>query len=386
MTTLAASIAQPNDPTSDDAPRRVGYLLGAGATQGAASYAGSTTRLVMEGIINSLLEHTHKVYSKDFSDHAGLSHLINEVVDAKTDFEHLLTFLSDTPSKTYQDFANSLKEVFSVVLREALATVEQQIGDKSLSLYGALLDMHAVAGSGERLTGVLTLNYDTFLERSIEELLGRPVNFGVHVGGSREADAAEAVTVLKLHGSFGWSHQWPISASDDIDVALWIPPGIRKAKTDYPFNAIWGTARELLDCDVLRIIGCKLGPNDWDLVSLLFTTMHGRDSAQPYKIEVIGSPADASRIAAAFPYFEVCSMLELPYVGAELIGELLGTEPIEFSALDDSDRKRTEGIAAVKIKNPFLDWLRVKGELMYRDLGTIDTERHIFMQFVEEAI
>lgn len=386
MTTLAASAAHPNDPTADDAPRRVGYLLGAGATQGAASYAGSTARLVMEGIIDRLLEHTQEVYSKDFSDHAGLSHLVNDVVDAKTDFEHLLTFLSDTPSKPYRHFANRLKEVFSVVLQEALATVQQQVGGKNLSLYGALLDMHAVAGSGERLTGVLTLNYDTFLEHAIEEMLKRPVNFGVHVGGSHRADAEEPVTVLKLHGSFGWSPQWPIKASDDIEVALWIPPGIRKAKTDYPFNAIWGSARELLDCDVLRIIGCKLGPNDWDLVSLLFTTMHGRDSAQPYNIEVIGWPEDASRIATAFPYLDVCSVLELPDVGAQLIGELLGTDPIEFSALKDSDKTRAEDVAASKLKNPFLDWLRVKGELMYRDLGTIDTEHNIFMQFVEESI
>jgi hypothetical protein len=383
MTTLAASAAHPNDPTADDAPRRVGYLLGAGATQGAAQYAGSPAQLVMPGIIDRLLERTREAYLDGFNDHAGLTHLVNDVVD-NTDFEHLLTFLSDTPAQIYQDFAERLKTVFSTVLRNALAKVRSDVGDRHSALYAALLDMHEVDESGERLVGFLTLNYDNFLEHAIEHVLGRTVDLGVRVEGQPMGEG-EPVTVLKLHGSFGWRPRWPIEVGDDMDAGLWIPPGIRKAKGDYPFNAIWGSARELLDCDVLRIIGCNLGPNDWDLVSLLFTTMHGRESARPYEIEVIAWPDDASRIAKAFPYLSVRSLLEIPEVGAQFVAELLGIDPTEFSDLDNSDQARAAEAARAHITNPFQAWLRLKGELMHRDLDSIDTEWHIFRQFVEES-
>ena len=148
---------------------------------------------------------------------------------------------------------------------------------------------------------------------------------------------------------------------------------------------IWGAARELLDCDVLRIIGCNLGPNDWDLVSLLFTTMHGRESGGPYEIEVIGWPKDAARIADTFPYFNVRSLLELPAIGAQFVAEVLGGDPVDLSDLDEATRKRAIRSADSKIANPFEHWLRLKGELMFSDLQTLDTQDGLFSAFVEDA-
>ena len=43
-------------------------------------------------------------------------------------------------------------------------------------------------------------------------------------------------------------------------------------------DLIWDKARELLDCDVLRIIGSSLSMNDWELVSLVHTTQKLRKS------------------------------------------------------------------------------------------------------------
>jgi len=319
-----------------------------------------------------------------FQDYSGVKHLVNDVIDDEIDFEHLLTFLSDTPSAQYQDFAAQLRDVFSDVLRTALDDARQKLGSRHSALYAALLDMHQVRGSGEVLSGFITLNYDSFLEHAIEEIHKNHVNYGVQVHGAH--NEGESIPVLKLHGSFGWRHEWPIQVTADAEASLWIPPGIRKAKGDYPFTAIWGAARELLDCDILRIIGCNLGPNDWDLVSLLFTTMHGRESALPYKVEVVGRPKTAHRIARDFPYLSAKSLLEVPDVGRELIAEVLGGRPTDFSALDEADQKRAFEDANAKIANPFEHWLRLKGELLLSKLPTIKTDSNIFKDFIEEPV
>jgi SIR2-like domain len=383
--TLSAPALHGNDPGPDEAPRRVVYLLGAGATQGAAQFAGSTARLVMPGLIGRLLDRTSDVYVEDFADHNGLKHLINDVVGDDTDFEHLLTFLEDTPSRRYQEFAQRLRTVFSTVLRRALEEVRSELGEHHSALYAVLVDMHEVAESGERLAGFLTLNYDNFLEHAIEHRLGRVVDYGVQITNPSGHDAREPIPVLKLHGSFSWRPTWPVEVAEEIDAGLWIPPGIRKAKGDYPFNAIWGAARELLDCDVLRIIGCNLGPNDWDLVSLLFTTMHSRESARPYELEVIGWPDGAARISETFPYLNVRSLLEIPDIGAQFIAEILASDPGEYSDLDENEQERAIEAAGTKITNPFQHWLRLKGELMHRDLPSIDTDLDLFRQFIEES-
>jgi hypothetical protein len=382
--TVSAPALHGSDPGLNEASRRVAYLLGAGATQGAAQFAGSTAKLVMPGLIGDLLDSTSYAYLEDFADHPGLKYLVNDVVDDDTDFEHLLTFLEDTPSRRYQDFAQRLKTVFSTVLRKALGDVRTELGEQHSALYAVLLDMHEVADSGEHLSGFLTLNYDNFLEHAIEHRFGRAIDYGIQISNPSGHNEREPIPVLKLHGSFSWRPTWPIEVAEEIDTGLWIPPGIRKAKGEYPFNAIWGAARELLDCDVLRIVGCNLGPNDWDLVSLLFTTMHGRETGRPYEIEVIGWPKEATRISRTFPYLDVRSLLEIPKIGAQFIAEVLGADPTEFSDLDEADRERAIEAAGAKITNPFHHWLRLKGELMHRDLPSIDSDFEIFKQFIEE--
>src|SRR5205814_88606 len=112
---------------------------------------------------------------------------------------------------------------------------------------------------------------------------------------------------------------------------------------------------------------------------------HGRESAPPYEIELVGWPTTASRIAETFPYLNVRSLLEIPEIGAQTIGELLGREPVEFPGLEDPDQARAVEYAESKIANPFEHWLRLKGELMVRDLPTIETDHGLFKQFIEAS-
>lgn len=363
---------------------RVVYLLGAGATQGCISYSGSQYNLVMNGLYELISKTLRQKVLEKYNDHVGIKRLVNEVADRKRylDIEQLITFLEDTSAAEYREFADDLRDVFSNVLRSRLEEVESETKSRKSNLYAVLVDMHEVAGNEEHLQGFLTLNYDVFLERAIVEGLDRVVDYGITTGQPEETD--RHVTVLKMHGSFGWSSNWPIQTSLCHSAGVWIPPGIKKPKTDYPFNTIWGRARELLDCDILRIIGCNLGPNDWDLVSLLFATRHTHFSACPYSIEVISDFETVDRIEKFFPYLDVRWLPQLPRIGNQIVSELLGSRPRPFDNLPEHLKSQAIQKAKQAIKNPFHYWLAQKGEALVTTVEDVSTESGVFRNFTEE--
>lgn len=366
--------------------RRVVYLLGAGATHGGVKLYGSNTSLLMPGLIVQLSTEMRKLLGDDrYRDHRNLEELLNSVVNEDTDFEQLITFLEDSVSITHREFAADLKNIFSTVLRARLDEVQAELGPHHSQLYATLIDMHRVEGVDEDLKGFLTLNYDGFLEDAIVQHLGEMIDFGVNVNPQNTGAMSDAIRVLKLHGSFTWNDQWPIAASDGVS-GLWIPPGIRKTKTDYPFNAIWGLAREMLDCDVVRVIGCNLGANDWDLVSLLFTTRHLHASSGPYDVELITDVDTASRIKKSFPYLGAKHLVDIDIIGREIVGEMLATNPRDVADLEESDQRLLGEQLKANVSNPFAYWLKVKGELMQRDLPSIHTQLGLFESFVGSMV
>ena len=228
------SAAQP--PVAKD---RVVYLLGAGATHGGLKFYGSSFDILMPNLSDELLESTSKLLQEDeYKDNPNLLTLMNSVVNTDTDFEQFFTFLEESVSATYRDFAGGMKGIFSKVLRSRLEDARTEITPRHSQLYATLIDMYDVKDFGELLKGFLTLNYDNFLESAIVDHLTRSVDFGVAVGSPEASD--DSVRVLKLHGSFSWSEHWPIEVSEE-EQSLWIAPGIHKRKTDYPFNAHMGS-------------------------------------------------------------------------------------------------------------------------------------------------
>jgi hypothetical protein len=359
--------------------RQVVYLFGAGASHGCAKFRSSRTGILMRDLALDISEKVRKLATDEFKGNASITRLVNDVIREETEIEQVITFLEESGSRIHQDFARALRDVFRSVLAQRLSTIATELTAMRSQLYASVIDMHLVEKFEEKLSGILTLNYDDLIEHAIQEVLGLRVDYGI----GQASRTADSIRLLKLHGSFNWEEAWPINKRDvAATTPFWIPPGIQKEKARYPFSVLWGMAREMLDCDVLRIVGCRLTANDWDLVSMLFATQHVHSRRIPYDIEIIDTLETADRIKTNFPYLGARSLVELRDVGPRMISELIGGDPRPYNDLSDSDKGKLKKAAAENVPNPFEYWLRLKAEIMFEDLDSIATPKGIIENFV----
>ena len=355
---------------------RVVYLFGAGASHACVNRVGSPHGILMRDLTLPLRVRLRKLVNGGFSDIQSLIDLVNSV-DEDTDFEHLITFLDDVPSIRHRRFAEEIRKAFESVLREKLEVIRKEAEKDPIELYEVTLDMHNVDQFPEILHGIITLNYDEYIETAIENVFERPADFGIRVEPSSQE--INRPKLLKLHGSFGWKDTWPISRGYARDGTLWIPPGIKKAKQAYPFNVLWGLAREMLACDVLRVVGCRLGPNDWDLISLLFTMRHDSLEHRP-QIEIIDAPNHVNKLKEDFPYLDVRSILDLELIGSTIISDLTGKPLQRFE--DFKEDEQQEILWTVGNNRNWFDlWLNGKVAHHAIELGDLSTPKGFVKTF-----
>ena len=339
--------------------KSVVYLLGAGASHACAKFVGSAHGILMRDLNPLLDREVRLLVRKSVDCDRKLAELVNAVIDddEDTEFEHIITFLDESPSERHRNFAGRLREAFQSVLRRQLDAIEREVGNR-LTLYSALLDMHRIEGFGEELKAILTTNYDNFAETAARKGHNMAIDFGIQME-DQDCEEKEVLRLLKLHGSFSWHDEWPVREASAPPKTLWIPPGIQKSKGRYPFNVLWGLAREALDCDVLRIVGCRLSGSDWDLISLLFTTRHGNTNRRPFTVEVIDSPGHAAVLQKTYRYLDVKSLVEIETygIGRKIVGNLLGSEAREYVGLDQAERELVESAS----RNWFQLWLAEMG-------------------------
>ena len=319
----------------------------------------------------------------DVDQYGPVTDLLNAVVTDQTDAEHVITFLAESPSSVHRKFAAELRSAFEDVLKDRLVATERELGPDRFRLYSAFLDMYNAPCHTEELRGLLTLNYDDFLDAAIDHVFDVPADYGLELHG--HTPQKDGVPLLKLHGSFDWTDTWPVYV-EQTETPLWIPPGIQKRKDRYPFNAVWGLARELLDCDVLRIVGCRLSSNDWDLLSLIFNTRHAHVAQAPYRIEVIDSPASAIQMQADYPYLEVRSLFEINGLGEELVAEYQeDSPPRPYAALTDDEKAQLAAKTAKVEENWFLLWLHHLAEDYSSEFGqaSVETPKGEFKRLLE---
>ena len=348
---------------------RVVYLFGAGASHACVKRVGSPHGILMRDLTPILQQKLGTLVNDRFADLQSIVNLVNSV-DENTDVEHLITFLDDVPSVRHREFAQEMRKAFEDVLREKLQAIKAEYQADPIGLYEVLLDMHNIKGFPEDLHGIITINYDEYIETAIENVFDDPADFGIRV--DPYVQQANTTKLLKLHGSFGWKDTWPISRGYTPDATLWIPPGINKAKQAYPFSVLWGSAREMLACDVLRVVGCRLGPNDWDLISLLFTMRHAGLNDNP-QIEIIDAPSHANKLKGDFPYLDIQSILDVEPIGAEIINGLTGIPSRRFQDFEEEEQEQI--LRDMWGQNWFDLWLTQKVDHHSIEIGDISTPK-----------
>lgn len=169
------------------------------------------------------------------------------------------------------------------------------------------------------------------LDRAYKEFFGSP-NYCFTL----EGDAPKGVPLLKLHGSFGWKRQKIRKQRRTVEI---IPLGSNKNYLHAPYGFIWNRALEVLvECDILRVVGCSLSQNDFHLVDLLFKAHLERATA--FEMEIISSDHTGRTIKDSYGFFP--KITTLVDVEKHLIPE---TNP----------------------ENPFKTWLKYKSIAMLQE-------------------
>ena len=200
---------------------------------------------------------------------------------------------------------------------------------KKFYLHKSLLELHEKIKEREELIGIISINYDRVIDEAYKTIFGMKPNYCL---SSKSKDKTADIPLLKLHGGFDLSyrkHKLPI-----------ITPGINKNYLELPYNFIWGRALELLiECDILRVIGCSLSQNDVGLVDLLFKAHLVKK--KPIDIELINFDPEWNKVKEYFGFLpRITTMLNLDN---RLIGDVSVKNP---------DRGA----------NPFKIWIKAKIE------------------------
>ncbi|MFC2062602.1 SIR2 family protein [Chloroflexota bacterium] len=367
---------------------KVVYLFGTGASQAEASIADDTINLLMDGIREGILE-------KIINEKKGKklrAILVNELTSENVDVEQLISLYDSSGNKRDASLARVLKKYFKEGILEQIQRLDGA-GYFKPKLYTALLDMHEIKELEESLTGIMTLNYEDLIERAVQQVHGDvDFSFTVDCKSNSRIQTNGKFILLKLHGSFNWKREFPVTLQDKIrndEDILWIPPGVEKRHEQYPFNIIWGKAQEILNCDILRIVGCSLSHNDWHLVSLLYSTQKLNKNGKQYRIEVINRPAPLAQetrpaygegdIKKKYPHLRIYHIHEL-----EEMRYLVQTSLYKGSDGVSNKVDAKTITAFLEKQNVFMMWLKAKGEYLIKNRIPITTPKGIFRNFMED--
>lgn len=366
--------------------KRVAYLFGTGASQAEASLASDSVSLLMSNVKDGIYKKITNSKTR------GIRELINELAGENVDVEQLITLYESSGNKKHKRFAKLLKEYFREEIQEQISKLDTG-GRFSPNLYSALIDMHELEDFDEELMGIMTLNYEDLIERAVERVKGA-VNYSFELTKMPIGTEIDEILVLKLHGSFNWKNEFPISLRNNLkeeEDILWIPPGVEKHREKYPFNIIWGKAQELLDCDILRIVGCSLSRNDWHLVSLLYITQKLNRNGKEYIIEIINCPISEGEetretwgeedISKKYPHLRIKQIYELREIKEFVLTSLYKLAP-ERERIEIDNKTISNYLAK---SNVFDIWLRAKGEDIKSRGIQLTTSSNIFRDYIEEA-
>lgn len=332
--------------------KNVVYLVGAGATQAEADYQGGE-------LVNLMMKDSERLGPGISTRILRRANIDRDMEIQEADIEKLISLFSASGIEEYRALAEKLRGLY---YKEILNTLSKAAIIETPELAIGLLDMHKneTFKNVENLTGIISLNHDNLFQIASQKIYDC-VNLGFEFDSNhfKYDENCTIPYIIQLHGSFNWRNSLPIevlklsSKSKYDKEILWIPPAILKETKDYPYNKLMALAYELLTkkCNILRIIGCSLSQNDWNLISLIFNAQyyqyHFIDNKSCFKIELIMNHDTGESIRKDYSYFK-----NLTPIGYLKDGE--------FSAYKDKTRRSPR--RSPEMENPFKYWLKTKAQ------------------------
>lgn len=272
--------------------KKIVYLIGAGATQAEMALKGIKSDITMNGISENVYELSKNINGKYYE-------LMQDfgIQPKEQDIELIMSLFEGYADPEESDFNDVYKEL-RALFRNYLVS---QITDKKIVpiLLSSLLCIHKNYGkymgkNGEKIKGILTINYDRLIEESFLDVYSG-LNYWYKFKSNDYKRVHAIPPLLKLHGSFNWKIQ-----NDKLEVSKkfesdensddhsgWIPPSVYKKPSENSIlKDIWNKASNLLiDCDILRVVGSSLRNEDFALISLIFNSQIKSDPT--FDIELI---------------------------------------------------------------------------------------------------
>ena len=265
--------------------------------------------------------------------------------NAPQNIELLISLIENSRIKESETKSRILK----TLVREDIEGILTMSVVGKFYLHKALLELHQHRSvkRKEALLGLISLNYDAVLDNAYEAIYNKPPNYSFSL---TDTVSNKSIPLLKLHGSFNWENVTIRGRERSVDI---IPLGASKNYLHLPYNFIWSRALELLiQCDILRVIGCSLSQNDIHLVDLLFKAHIEKGKA--IEIQIINSDSAGERLRDDYGFFP--EIKPLTKIERTLVPE---TEP----------------------RNPFKMWLAYKGRSMLKEK---EVERTQYLRTVVE--
>jgi len=280
----------------DSRPKKIVYLFGAGATHAelanlekdpASEKFLKNKGLLITHVSDRVIEQarSNKKYIKDIE--------MVSSAQGSPNIELLISLIENSRVKYSEYKTSHIKELVRKDIEGKLTKAKKE----KFYLHKALLEFHEheKIKESEQLLGLISLNYDSVLDEAYKVIYKKSPNYSFSLNESRSTP----YPLLKLHGSFNWRRKKIRGRIRNIQI---IPLGVNKNYLHVPYNYIWNRALEILtECDILRVVGSKLSPNDIHLVDLLFKAH--LEKGEAFEIQVIASKTTGEDVRDAYGFF-----------------------------------------------------------------------------------
>jgi len=313
--------------------KKIVYLFGAGATHAELTNLESELIEEMDGL---LIKHVSGRVIDKARRNAGYIKGLEMVSSIKgsLNIELLITLIENSKTDNWEFKSQHLKTLVRKDIEKILTTQRT----KKFYLHKALLELHKHTEiiAKEKLTGIISLNYDDVLDQAYKKYYGKP-NYCFSL--ENNISVSNNIPLLKLHGSFNWEKMNVRGRERTFEI---IPMGASKNYLHVPYSFIWNRALEILiECDILRVVGCSMSQNDIHLIDLLFKAH--LEKGESFIIEIIDSDPVGDKIKANYGFFP--KIKKLSEIGSPSAGY---KQQVPLVPKADN------------LENPFRSWLESK--------------------------